>query len=126
MANLTVTESVFGTLPDGRSIRRFDLANGTMTASLLEYVYVGLAPSVGSIYSPGLYIKLSTLAHSYGATLLSVRTPDCHGVLEEVTLNRDTVDGLLNKNAYYGSTVGRVANRIANAEFVLEGQVRAY
>lgn len=63
-------------------------------------------------------------AHSYGATLLSVRTPDRHGVLEEVTLNRDTVDGLLNKNAYYGSTVGRVANRIANAEYVLEGQVR--
>lgn len=39
MATLTVTESVFGALPDGRSIRRFDLANGTMTASLLEYVY---------------------------------------------------------------------------------------
>lgn len=52
-----------------------------------------------------------------------MRTPDRHGALEEVTLNRDTVDGLLNKNAYYGSTVGRVANRIANAEFALEGQV---
>lgn len=35
---LTVAESAFGTLPDGRPIRRFDLGNGTMTASLLEYV----------------------------------------------------------------------------------------
>lgn len=47
---------------------------------------------------------------SYGATLLSVRTPDRDGVLAEVTLNRDTVAGLLHKNAYYGSTVGRVRN----------------
>lgn len=60
---------------------------------------------------------------SYGATLLSVRTPDREGALAEVTLNRDSVDGLLNKNAYYGSTVGRVANRIAEARFALEDKV---
>lgn len=33
---LTVAESVFGKLPDGRPIRRFDLGNGGMTASFLE------------------------------------------------------------------------------------------
>jgi len=36
-----LTESVFGELPDGGgSIRRFDLGNGVMTVSLLEYVKV--------------------------------------------------------------------------------------
>ncbi len=62
------------------------------------------------------------LARSYGATLLSIKTPDREGALAEVTLNRDTVDGLLHHNAYYGSSVGRVANRIAAGRFSLEGR----
>jgi aldose 1-epimerase len=52
-----------------------------------------------------------------------VKTPDRQGTLGECTLNRDTVDGLLTKNAYYGSSVGRVANRIADGRFALEGKV---
>lgn len=62
---------------------------------------------------------------SYGATLLSVRTPDREGALAEVTLNLDTVAALLDreKNAYFGSTVGRVANRIAAGRFLLDGKV---
>jgi hypothetical protein len=40
---LAVSESMFGgqPLPDGRPTRRFDLSNGVMTVSLLEYVCRG-------------------------------------------------------------------------------------
>ncbi len=43
--------------------------------------------------------------------------------MEEVTLNLATLEELLTKNMYYGSTVGRVANRVAEARFTLADKV---
>lgn len=60
---------------------------------------------------------------SYGATLMSVKTPSSSSKEpEEVTLNMDSFEGFLEKARYYGSTVGRVCNRIAKGKFVLEGK----
>lgn len=42
---------------------------------------------------------------------------------QEVTLSRETLDGILNDNRYFGSTVGRVANRVANAVFKVDDKV---
>ncbi|CAN0279489.1 unnamed protein product [Ectocarpus sp. 4 AP-2014] len=54
---------------------------------------------------------------TYGATLLSVRAGDRDGAIEEVTLQHDTLEGVVAGDAYYGSTVGRVCNRIVGASF---------
>jgi len=59
---------------------------------------------------------------SYGASLTSVRVPDRRGTVEEVTLGFDSLDGYLNPHPYFGSTLGRVANRIARGRFTLDGK----
>jgi len=65
--------------------------------------------------------SLSISLLDYGATLRSVRAPDRNGKVEEVTLHSNK----LGKNEMYmGVTVGRVANRVANGKFTLDGEVR--
>ncbi|MFV9505697.1 MAG: aldose epimerase family protein [Oscillochloridaceae bacterium umkhey_bin13] len=60
---------------------------------------------------------------SYGATLMALRVPDRHGRLTDVVLGFDTLAGYLGRHPYFGSTVGRYANRIANGHLALDGQV---
>ncbi|CAM9877280.1 unnamed protein product, partial [Ectocarpus fasciculatus] len=60
---------------------------------------------------------------TYGATLLSVRSGDRDGAIEEVTLQYDTLDGVVAGEAYYGSTVGRVCNRITGASYSVDGEL---
>ena len=59
---------------------------------------------------------------SYGATLSSVQFPDRQGRVGEVTLGFDTLEVYLNPHPYFGSTIGRVANRIARGRFSLDGR----
>jgi aldose 1-epimerase len=48
--------------------------------------------------------------------------PDRAGTLADVVLGFDDLDGYRKGTAYFGAIVGRVANRIMNASFELEGQ----
>ncbi|MBI9106862.1 MAG: galactose mutarotase [Spirochaetales bacterium] len=64
---------------------------------------------------------LSISAISYGATLISVKTPDRDGNIEEITLGKSDFSGYEDGHPYFGSTVGRVCNRIANGKFSLGG-----
>jgi aldose 1-epimerase len=57
-----------------------------------------------------------------GATIVSVKTPDKNGRLEEVALGYDTLDGYLKDGSFFGNVVGRYANRIAHAKFTLDGK----
>jgi len=67
----------------------------------------------------GVRAKLIT----YGAALVEMHVPDRDGNLGDVTLGFDTLEGYLSdRNQHYGCTVGRVANRIANARFTLNGK----
>lgn len=59
---------------------------------------------------------------SYGATLQSLIGPDRKGVKADVLLGYDDLDGYVNHPNYFGATVGRYANRIANGRFVLDGK----
>lgn len=52
-----------------------------------------------------------------GATLLSVLLPNKDGVLEECTLGFDNIADYEKNNSYFGATIGRVGNRIANSSF---------
>ncbi|KAG8287137.1 hypothetical protein J6590_045941 [Homalodisca vitripennis] len=58
----------------------------------------------------------------YGATLTSVKVPDSSGLVEDVVLGYDTLTEMFSPdNPYFGSTVGRVANRIGGGEFIVDG-----
>ncbi|XP_066348895.1 uncharacterized protein [Miscanthus floridulus] len=59
---------------------------------------------------------------NWGATITSVVLPDSKGDLADVVLGYDTIGGYVNGTSYFGALVGRVANRIANARFVLDGK----
>jgi aldose 1-epimerase len=58
----------------------------------------------------------------YGATLISLETPDKSGKLANITLGFPNLDGYLQRHPYYGSTVGRYGNRIAGGKFKLDGK----
>lgn len=58
---------------------------------------------------------------SYGASIHSVRVPDRHGRLGDVALGHATLAEYVDQPQFMGSTVGRIANRIANGRFILDG-----
>lgn len=58
-----------------------------------------------------------------GAELINLWVPDKEGVLRDVVLGFDSVAGYEgNDDSYLGATVGRSANRLANARFELSGK----
>lgn len=65
---------------------------------------------------------LKVLLMNYGATLISLFVPDRQGNLADITLGFDSFEEYLGKNPYFGSTIGRYANRIGQAKFVLDGR----
>lgn len=65
----------------------------------------------------GSYVELT----NYGATLVSVYTPDKMGNYGNVVLGFQDLAGYQNDRCYLGSTVGRFANRIGQAKFTLDG-----
>lgn len=72
--------------------------------------------------SGGLVVKVA----DYGATVVSVLFADRKGVVRDVVLGFDSLDEYQSKvgglrNPFFGATVGRVANRIRNATFSLNG-----
>lgn len=58
----------------------------------------------------------------YGARLVSLEAPDAEGRRDEITLGYEDLAGYETSPGYLGCTVGRWANRIAGARFVLDGQ----
>ncbi len=59
---------------------------------------------------------------TYGATLTELQVPDKDGKLADVVLGFDDFKGYLAGHPFFGSTVGRVANRIAKGRFTLDGK----
>lgn len=67
--------------------------------------------------SRGAYIELS----NYGAALVAVHVPDRDGILGNVVLGFEQLKGYVEDSCYIGATIGRFANRISGAKFVLDG-----
>jgi aldose 1-epimerase len=85
----------FGTLPNGEKVEAVTLAGrGAIQVRIL----------------------------TYGATIQSLLAPDRHGALADVALGHATLAPYLDRPQYMGSTVGRVANRIAGGRFTLDGR----
>ncbi len=91
---MSLRHSHFGTTADGKPVALFTITNRN-----------------------GLVLELISL----GATLKSMAVPDRHGTPGVVTLGFGDLAGYLQRHPYFGSTVGRVANRIAGARFTLDG-----
>ena len=77
----------------------------------------------------GETVEIYTLKNSYGlearvmtwgATLVSMSTLDRNGALADITLGFGALDGYFGNHPFFGSTVGRYANRIANGKFTLD------
>lgn len=66
----------------------------------------------------GAYVELT----NYGAAIVSIVVPDKNGKPGNVVLGFDEPEGYLDDTCYIGSTIGRFANRIANAWFKLNGK----
>ncbi len=66
----------------------------------------------------GLKVTIS----DFGATVVAVEVPDRHGQLADVVLGLDNLESYQKGTAFLGVTVGRVANRIRDAKFKLEGK----
>jgi aldose 1-epimerase len=92
-ANAGVTRENWGKMPDGRDVALFTLTNAN-----------------------GLRARVT----EYGAILVSMETPDRDGKSADLTHGYDTLDGWLTNTSYFGSTVGRFANRIAHGKFTLD------
>jgi aldose 1-epimerase len=62
---------------------------------------------------------------AYGGTIVSVEVPDRDGRVADVALGYDTLAGYEADRSYFGSLIGRYANRIARGRFMLDGHVHA-
>ncbi len=91
----TLETSIFGTTKDGQEVRLFTLKN-----------------------SNGYQAQVS----EYGAILTAMHVPDREGNAADVTLGYDDLVGWEGNSAYFGATIGRVGNRIADGQFSLDGK----
>jgi len=66
----------------------------------------------------GMVVKCIT----YGAIITQIHVPDKNGVLGDVALGFDSIEGYLKGHPYFGSNAGRSANRIAKGKFSIDGQ----
>ncbi len=93
---MEIPKQPFGTLPDGTAVDIYTLTNKN-----------------------GVKARIAT----YGGTLVSLEVPDRNGRFADILLGHDSLDGFLNRktNPYFGTLVGRYANRIGGAAFTLDG-----
>jgi aldose 1-epimerase len=59
---------------------------------------------------------------NYGAIVVELHAPDREGRLGDIALGFGSLDEYVRTPKYFGATVGRVGNRIANATFELGGR----
>jgi aldose 1-epimerase len=88
-------QTEFGRTPNGQCVHRFLLAN-----------------------RKGVSVKIIT----YGGIIAELEVPDNKGCVSNVVLGFDNLAAYLNGHPHFGAIAGRVANRIAQGKFTLDGQ----
>lgn len=58
---------------------------------------------------------------NYSGAIVSLYVPDRNGIMEDVVLGYDDLDGYVKGTSSQGALIGRYANRIADAKFTLNG-----
>ncbi|MES1937758.1 aldose 1-epimerase [Salinisphaera hydrothermalis C27AD] len=94
--HLAVTESDFDKTPQGKQIERYHLTNRN-----------------------GMSVDIIT----FGARVQAIHMPDKNGKVADIALGFNNVkDYIDHKSTYFGATIGRYGNRIANGKFKLDGK----
>lgn len=92
---VSVTRTVFGELPSGAgTVEKFQLQSELLRVDII----------------------------SWGCTITALEVKDRQGSVSDVVLGFAELEGYLQKQPYFGAVVGRVANRIANGTFTLDGK----
>ncbi len=89
-----VARAPFGEV-DGKAVERYTLTNEN-----------------------GISVSILT----YGGIVQSIMVPDRDGNLGDVVLGFDNIEDYVEKSPFFGTIVGRYANRIAQGRFELEGE----
>ena len=93
---MSVSKKYFDRTADGQAVDLYTIQNGT-----------------------GAAVEILT----YGGILRSLRVPDRTGKMADVLVGFDNLQGYAEtQDAYYGALIGRVANRIRDARFMLNGK----
>lgn len=95
MSGAGIESDRFGVTADGVEVDRYTLRNAN-----------------------GLKARLIT----YGATLIGLHVPDRDGKLDDIVLGFDRLADYETKSPYFGCIVGRVAFRITEGKFTLDGK----
>ncbi|HEX5082855.1 MAG TPA: aldose epimerase family protein [Blastocatellia bacterium] len=90
----TLKKEDFGKTKDGQSVDIYTLTNAN-----------------------GVEARITT----YGGIIVSLKTPDRAGKLDDIVLGFDSLDEYLKGNPFFGAIAGRYANRIAKGRFTLNG-----
>jgi aldose 1-epimerase len=90
-----ITEQAWGALPTGETISLYTLRN-----------------------EKGIQATIS----NYGGRLVTLKVPDRDGKFADIVLGYDSLEPYTKPNPFFGTLVGRYANRIANGEFTLDGK----
>jgi aldose 1-epimerase len=93
-AKTHVDKQAFGQTPEGTPVDLYSLADGKIEVHIM----------------------------TYGGIIVSLRTPDRKGKLDDVVLGCDSVEKYVAQTAHFGGIIGRYANRIAHGSFQLDGQ----
>jgi aldose 1-epimerase len=92
-----------------------------VAATITEAPFGKLGDAPVQIYTLTNRNGLVARITNYGAIVTELHVPDRTGRLADVVAGFENLDGYRKGSAYFGAIVGRVANRIANAEFTLDG-----
>lgn len=87
-------KTIFGSTNEGQTVTKYSLKN-----------------------SAGMTVEIINL----GAAIVSVKMPDKNRTVRDVVLGYDSPVDYQNNTCYFGATIGRNANRIANAKVMLDG-----
>lgn len=87
-----IHQETFGVMPNGTVIEAYTLVNEN-----------------------GIEVKIM----NYGGTVISIKTPDHNGDIDDIVLGFDKLAPYLDGHPYFGSLIGRYANRIAKGIFQL-------
>jgi aldose 1-epimerase len=93
--NQNIPSTHFGTTADGKIVNEYTLTNAS-----------------------GSFVKII----NFGGIITQLHVPDKQGKLADVVLGFDTLEPYLEKSPFFGAIIGRYGNRIAKAQFVIDGK----
>lgn len=91
---MNIHKKFFGIMPDGQEIKKYTLKSCDISVELINY----------------------------GGIITSIKVPDRDSNYKDIVLGYDTLEEYFNNPWYFGAVIGRVAGRIKDGKFKLDGK----